>query len=136
LLEYAAAVFDLSSEMQDGTTKGAHLRQAAKTAEALGLEVPAGVDEGTLQHRLPPAGFEFLWEAFLDLSTARGTGFGPSPIAYADVLAWCQLYHVRLRAWELDVIRKLDALWLQVAIKTRRSQETKEPEQKDKTPDA
>lgn len=65
--------------------------------------------------QIPPAGLR-VWGIFLDLHATRGSnGFGANPIAYADIEAWSRLRREPVRPFELDMIRALDATWLEVA---------------------
>jgi hypothetical protein len=49
---------------------------------------------------------------FLDLSAARGgTGYGPLPVTFPEIEAWARL-HGGLDAWEIRLIRDLDAVWM------------------------
>jgi len=59
----------------------------------------------------------FLWGAFLSLSKARtGNGFGPNPLPYGEIDAWCRLMQTRLDPWEVDALRRLDDAYLEAAI--------------------
>jgi hypothetical protein len=89
----------------------AHIEQARKTYEKLGIEFEVTDDSDP---GIPPPGFDYIWTVFLDLSAARQVGFGPCPIAYRDILAWSQLTGVKLKTWEVEFISRLDSLWLKV----------------------
>lgn len=65
----------------------------------------------------PPAGAEFLWEWFLDLSAGRASnGFGPSPLSWQDIAAWAALTGQAPTPWEVSVLRRLDRVYLEVAV--------------------
>jgi hypothetical protein len=110
LLEYAEQLFKFEQPVGEGTGAAplsAHYRQAAKQ---LGLPVDTWQPKGVV-----PVLLQFAWELFLDLSATRtGTGFGPNPITYEAMLAWCALYGERLTPLEIGVVRKLDSVWLKV----------------------
>lgn len=60
-----------------------------------------------------PKHLEYLWGWFNDLDHARGgSGFGPSPISYSELLAWTTLSGIRPQSWEIRAIRLLDTLYL------------------------
>lgn len=68
---------------------------------------------------VPPCEFPMLlshiWSAFISLSNSRTSGFsGPNPITYEQILAWKQVTEQPLDAWEADVIKRLDILYLGV----------------------
>ncbi len=88
---------------------GAHLRQAAK---ALGKDPEKErVDPETDC----PEGGEFVWAAFVQLSSTRPRGWGPGPITFAEVLAWQHLRNLKLETWELDALRQMDSAYLEEA---------------------
>lgn len=69
-----------------------------------------------------PAGLEYLWQWFLDLHAARQMGgMGPSALAYSEILAWATLMHRFPRPWEVDVLRDLDAVWIEEWMKSKPS---------------
>lgn len=59
---------------------------------------------------MPSAG-QYLWGWFLELHRARGGGFGPAPLGFAEIAAWSGLRGVRLTPWEVEILRDLDASW-------------------------
>ena len=68
----------------------------------------------------PPTKFpnllSHLWSAFLVLNRTRGAGFsGPNPISYEQIKAWKELTANDLEPWEVDVVMKLDGIYLGVA---------------------
>lgn len=52
------------------------------------------------------------WEAFLDLSSARQVGMIACPISYADIDAYRRLTLEPLTAWDVRLIKRLDAVAL------------------------
>lgn len=57
----------------------------------------------------------YLWEWFCDLAVGRGNnGFGPSPLSYTEIEAWCCLRNIVLDDWEVSAFRSLDHTYLEV----------------------
>lgn len=55
------------------------------------------------------------WSAFIALSNNRSAGFsGPNPITYEQIKAWKELTEYPLSPWEVDVITKLDSIYMKV----------------------
>lgn len=49
------------------------------------------------------------------MSAARGAGFGgPLPLAWADIAAWARLTDTRLSGYEVRLLRRMDAAFMQV----------------------
>lgn len=70
---------------------------------------------GEPEKTVPPFGFEFVWEVFVDLSAARrSSGFGPTALAWSDVDAYCRLTRTRMTLWELGLVMRVDRRWMQV----------------------
>jgi hypothetical protein len=52
----------------------------------------------------------------VQLSSSRSAGFsGPNPISYEEIKAWKELTDTVLLAWEVDLIRDLDRVYMRVA---------------------
>ena len=61
---------------------------------------------------VPEAGKELL-DAFAALSRARSySPFGPNPISYAEITAWCNLMRVPLAPHHVEIITALDEVWM------------------------
>jgi len=74
--------------------------------------MPAGLEPPTKF----PSLLSHLWSAFLVLNRARSAGFsGPNPISYEQIKAWKELTANDLEPWEVDVVMKLDGIYLGVA---------------------
>jgi hypothetical protein len=59
-----------------------------------------------------------LWNAFVELHEGRGSnGYGSNPISWQDLAAWQSISGVTLTAWEVSVIRALDAVAMAAAAK-------------------
>lgn len=48
------------------------------------------------------------WDAFIDLSASRQVGMVANPISYTDILAYRDLTHEPLTAWDVRLIKRLD----------------------------
>lgn len=42
---------------------------------------------------------------------------GPNPITYQEIKAWCELTGVVLSPWEVNAIKRLDAVYMKVVSK-------------------
>lgn len=92
--------------MADGTSRGAHLRQAGKM-----LGDPS-MGRNTVE---PPEELKYLVGWFEEITKGRtGNGFGPNPISAMEIAAWCSFQGFILEPWEFEAMRRLDALWLSV----------------------
>ena len=56
-----------------------------------------------------------MWEAFQELSSTRGSGFGPTPIRHVDILAYCVLHAVRDSETLCLVVMEMDRVWMKWA---------------------
>lgn len=72
---------------------------------------------------LPEAG-RLLWGFYVDLAGTRTYhNAGPNPISYAEIEAWRRAHRWPLEPYHIDIIRALDAVWLEHAyasMKARR----------------
>lgn len=55
-----------------------------------------------------------VWEAFVDLSASRQIGMIANPISYADIAAYRALTLEPLSAWDVRLIKRLDAAVLPI----------------------
>lgn len=63
-----------------------------------------------------PHEMRYLWRTFVSLHRARGSnGWGPSPITWSDLDAYCRLTGVALDPWEVEAIRALDEAFMESA---------------------
>jgi hypothetical protein len=57
-----------------------------------------------------------IWSAFCSLNSARTAGFsGPNPITYTEIQAWKELTDSPLKSWEIQVIKRMDEVYLRTA---------------------
>lgn len=72
----------------------------------------AEIEEELRQPPMPEAA-SHVWKAFLRLSAHRaGGGFGPGPITWPDLDAYCRMTRTTLAPWEVEMLEDLDSLWL------------------------
>ena len=75
---------------------------------------------------LPPIAKQ-AWEFFLKLNSRRSSnGYGPLPISYTEIKAFCDLEGVQLEQWELYLILEMDNVAMNSFAKSqekRRKQE-------------
>src|SRR5437879_6395898 len=71
-----------------------------------------GDDEQEAPPQSPPQELAYLWGYFLELHAARGSnGFSPTTLTFSEIGRWSALIGIALEAWEVMVIRRLDAEW-------------------------
>jgi hypothetical protein len=62
-----------------------------------------------------PAAAQYLLDWFWELNMGRGISqAGYLGLSAVEIQAWASLRQIRLRDWELDALRQLDAKFLQV----------------------
>jgi hypothetical protein len=61
---------------------------------------------------MPPAGYR-LWRIFNDLHQSRAVGFAPCAITHAEIDAWSRLHREPVRPFEVEIIRALDATYME-----------------------
>jgi hypothetical protein len=59
-----------------------------------------------------PGPLAYVYDIFGAVGAARQGGFGPSPLAWAEIEAWSRLYGARLLPYELTALRAIDAAFL------------------------
>lgn len=70
----------------------------------------------------PPEDAEFIWRAFVELSSRRGIGASMggvvlSPITHNSMLEWSRSQGIELNPWEIAGIGRMDDLYLDVQRK-------------------
>jgi hypothetical protein len=82
------------------------------------IERKTGIRPKELDECEMPRESAHVWEWFLDLHSARsGNGYGPNPISYMEIWAWAKLKGIAVRAHEADMLRALDAAYLEEALR-------------------
>jgi hypothetical protein len=106
---FARQTLEYETPTSDGSSTGAHLRQAAKRSKKLKQEIAA-----PSENPCPPA-LQYLWEFFLELNSSRAsTGFSALPLTYQEIEAWGRLTSISLNLYEVKVLRRLDQTWFEV----------------------
>ncbi|MDI6742662.1 MAG: hypothetical protein QMD11_07970 [Smithella sp.] len=109
VLEFAEHEFNLNVRQKDGASLREHL-------EVVHMQI------GKMPEQLKPVDIpdfvNYLWQWFLELSRGRGYAeYGPMPLSYSEIKAWAQLTKTELQSWELNVIKKIDLIYLAKEIK-------------------
>jgi len=109
-VDWCANEFTLAKPQKDGAPLRAHL--LAIPERARNTEV-----RDLLQPRELPTRYWYLWEAFLAMSKKRRSGFSqPEAIGDDQLYFWQVLHRFALREWEIDVLNRIDAAWLEAMI--------------------
>lgn len=91
---------------KSGVTNSAHLEQVAKVKGEAPPELEGPPFPEMLAHQ---------WEVFLSLHAGRSYGMaGGNPLTWEAIYAWCNLTRVMLSPWEVDLVKALDATWMEV----------------------
>jgi hypothetical protein len=72
----------------------------------------------------PPAGCEFLWTTYCELSAMRPSGMGMSAIPGAEYEAWQRMNGITLNAWEVDTLKAMDAAARSAAAESQQQSRT------------
>lgn len=63
-----------------------------------------------------PHELSHLWFAFLSLHSGRTSGFsGPQGLSFSEIKAWSELTATPVTPADVDVIKKLDTVYLRAA---------------------
>lgn len=70
----------------------------------------------------PPEGDgTILWHWFFELNEGRqSSGFGPLPLSYVEIKSWCVLCGTRPQAWQIKVLRAMDAAFIGALVKAEK----------------
>lgn len=108
LCDWAEHTFKLDKPTGKGATEREHLEQVQKQTgrNVSGLETDVEFPN-VLMH---------VWSAFVNLSNSRSAGFsGPNPLTYTEIKTWMELTDTPLKSWEVEAIKRLDAVYIGVA---------------------
>lgn len=109
LLAHAKDCFEVNVPVQGSSTVGAHVRQMERQKVRKGSVIDEE-DNAKLPFEL-----SFIWSVFLELNAARGSnGFSPGPVSFVDISCWCWLKGVELFSYEINILRDLDVVWMEV----------------------
>lgn len=71
-----------------------------------------------------PQGAYYVWSWFLKLNSSRGSnGFGVNPLSYTEMKCFFDLEGVVPTDWELEILKKLDAVAIESYAKSQKKQE-------------
>lgn len=111
LEDYAEWDFKLAIPDKDGVPEREHLRQVERQTGRVPL--PLISPEFPLE-------IQYLWSLFLELSGTRSQGHsGPLPISYQEILAWRELTGNEISPWEIEVIKRIDKIYVKVVSNGR-----------------
>ncbi|WP_419865905.1 phage tail assembly chaperone [Gallibacterium genomosp. 3] len=109
LLDYAKKEFELNCKPKGSEfTIKEHLEQVWEQTGIKPVEL-----NNTLSNQL----IAYLLDYFFELNLSRQMGMSINPLLYSEIEAWCRLSDICLDKWELDVIKQLDVIWLNVQSK-------------------
>lgn len=112
--------------MPDGGTLRDHLQRAAETSEKAAAE---------LEEEIPPPRMRYLIDWFSELkAAAASSGMGPTIITWEAIAAWMAVTGREPSPWELRVIFDLDAVANQVALETKKTQDSSTGSRRGRTP--
>lgn len=66
-----------------------------------------------------------MWSTFVDLHNSRSAGFQANPIAYSEILAYYTLHQIVPDLWEVQTIKRLDNVVLQIFAEEQEKQQKK-----------
>lgn len=97
----------LNEVQKDGST----LREHFEAVERITGKKPEELEQ--LTSAPCPTCMWYLWRAFLELNTSRrSTEMGPQSLSYLEIEAWARLTRQPVSAWQVEVLMRLDALYL------------------------
>jgi hypothetical protein len=113
-LTFAGNEFALAERQSDGAPLRDHLETVARATRKTPAELAA------LTAVPCPYPLQHLWLAFLELTSTRPSnamGVG-EPLSFSEIESWARLTRRPLTAWQVDVIRRLDTIYLSQAAKS------------------
>lgn len=107
LCEFAKATFEIMLPGRDGTAPYTHYKSVEKQTGEPPPELQAYEQ---IEFPIELAG---IWEDFQSISKRRHYAeAGPCPITFQDIQAWAYSYNVELKELQVDIICRLDNIWL------------------------
>jgi hypothetical protein len=62
-----------------------------------------------------------LWSIYQDLSSGREQGFdGPATLSWTTIQSYCAVTGLSFSRFELEIIRRLDNMWVKAVNKARK----------------
>lgn len=110
-------VLRLDKKNDMGITRRDELEQVKKqTGESI----------SELEYAEIPDCVNYLWQWFVELSSSRSSsGFGANPISYLEINAWDKLNMHWIRPWEVETIKRMDAIFLDFQRENSKQQTAK-----------
>lgn len=107
MLEFCEQQFELAKPDQKGIPLRDHLEVVKRTT---------GKTPDELVEKPIPYQLSYLWQHFLSLNTARGSGMnGPLPISFSEIKAWSDLTATPVNPLEVEILKKIDNLYVRIA---------------------
>lgn len=101
----------MARRQPDGQSLAQHLKAAARRSAAA---------KAKLIGPPCPAAAEHIWGWFRALDAGRGgNGFGPNPLAWAELESFARVQGLRFTPFELELLRGLDHAWLTAQAKAQ-----------------
>lgn len=60
----------------------------------------------------PPEDLKYLLRWYDDIRTGQSAGMSHNPISHQEIWSYRELYGMDMDAFDVDTLRRLDALWL------------------------
>jgi len=111
-LSFVRIEFELSEPQSDGKPLRSHLESIYRQT---------GHKPEKLINTDCPESMQYLWEYFLELHNTRGGGMGISSISYTEMQAWCSLLSIHITPTEVEIIKMIDACFLEHYHKTQKA---------------
>lgn len=74
-----------------------------------------------------PYCLQHTWGWFWELHQARGAGFnGPLPLSFTEIQAWVNVKDVKIRSFEVEVIKEMDTKFMEYVAKKQKEEESKQ----------
>ena len=109
MLEAAAHLFKLERPDAKGVSLRVHLESVAQQT---GIR-PPDLDGPAIPHNVA-----HVWGWFRELNQARtSNGFGMNPLTYSEIEAWSRISGTVTRPQEIQLLKRLDAVYLSVMAK-------------------
>ncbi|TNG94881.1 hypothetical protein FHQ28_05665 [Pasteurellaceae bacterium USgator11] len=108
LCEYAQAEFKLDKKPKDS--------EATLREHLTAVYEQTNIKPEQLNNPEPDPFVLYLLDYFRELSMSRQCGMTINPILYSEIEAWSRLTATTLEKWELDTLKRLDVIWLNVQV--------------------
>lgn len=62
--------------------------------------------------RKPPPRIAYLFDWYMDLRGQQARGMHAEPLSHQEIAAWKSNFELHVEPWEVDVLVRLDRVWL------------------------